>query len=148
MKLTDTQILVRSAFREEVIDQWIVNGKPFMFNIKNRIAERLNMTVADVFEVMQSIPSIGFVSDTMPINVWTAKYFKLIANAMWEGKSRQQVLALWAKTKRTTDSNKLSAAERSDLNSINRDGRKLRAVGELRNNMPDRWGETDWSKCK
>src|SRR3972149_3836362 len=125
MKLTDTQILVRSAFREEVIDQWLVAGKPLMYNIKNCIAERLNMTVVDVFEVMQSIPSIGFVSDTIPINVCTAKYFKPIANALWDGKNKQQVLALWAKTKRTTDSTpKLSAAERSDLNSINRNKKK------------------------
>lgn len=148
MKLTERQIKIRSIFRNCIIDNWISN-KIFMFNTITAVSNELSIGQIQANEEMCAIPSIGWVPGTMPINVWTAKYYKQIADALWSGKSKEQVLTLWAKTKKTTDTTpKLNATERKEHSTINKNHKKLAAIAELRKSSPDRWGKTAWGKCK
>lgn len=149
MKLTEQQIMIRRAFREFVIDVWHDHTKPMMFNAKTVVAEKLQMATADVIAEFEKIPSIGHIRGMMPVHVWVAKYFNPIANALWDGKNKEQVLTLWSKCKRTTDSTpKLSTLDRREHGKIRKNHRKFQALAELNKNRPDRWEKTSWSKTK
>jgi len=149
MKLTERQIAIRRAFREHIVDVWHDHTKSRMFNARNVVAEKLQIPVIEVTDEFEKIPSIGHVRDSMPVHIWTAKYFNPVANALWDGKSKEQVLALWGKCKRTTDSTpKLGVTDRAEHAKIRKNHRKLQALAELAKNRPDRWQKTSWGTVK
>lgn len=117
-----------------------------MFNVTNILRDKFGV---DVLEEIKEIPSMGYVNPSMPINVWTAKYFRPISDALWSGKPKAEVLKLWGITKRSKDvSPKLCITDRKEHARINKNHKAMQAFAELRQNMPDRWGATDWKKCK
>ena len=147
IKLTELQIKIRAEFRSAIIDCWSDKKKTLMFGIRYDVAEKLQMTDAEVQARMNEIPSIGHFLDLTPIHVWTAKYFKPISEALWDGRDKKYILALWAKIKRTKDVNpKIGIADIKDFNKINKSRKKIMALAELHKNKSDRWEKTSWSK--
>lgn len=150
MKLTERQIKIRAIFRNYIIDNWVSKtNKTKMFGAFIVVAEEFGITQDQARDEMYQIPSIGWCGPTMPINVWMAKYYKQIANALWDNMPKDKVLALWVKTKKTADRNpKIGVTDKKEHAVINKNKKKLAAIAELHKNMPDRWQKTSWGIVK
>ena len=150
MKLNDRQLKIRSIFRNYIIDNWVSKtNKIKMFGIFIVVADEFGITQDQARDEMYQIPSIGWVGPTMAINVWVAKYYRPISEALWDGKSKEHVLALWAKTKKTADRNhKIGVTDKKEHAVINKNRKKLAAIADLHKNMPDRWQKTSWGIVK
>jgi hypothetical protein len=150
MILTDRQKKLRQAFREAIIDYWKSEYQcTRMFGVVIECKKLLGGSEYDVEEELKAIPSIGFFGSQSTTHVWMGRYYAAIANALWDGKSKNEVLALWAKTKRAkTATPKRDEIEKKELSNLRKSRKKLRAIAVLHKNMPDRWDKTDWNKCK
>jgi len=149
MILTDRQKSIRTTFRDTIIDNWLSNEKTMMFNTVYAVANLFNITPEDAKDEMACIPSIGCFRDNTPINVWVAKYFNDVSNALWDGKDKAYIIKLWAKTKKTSDVNpKVKDADKKEFNMINKSRKKLAALSEFYKNEPDRNNKSAWNKVK
>lgn len=148
MKLTDRQIKIRALFREAVLLAWHTHDKYLMFNVIYRIANEFDITFDAARIEMAEIPSIGKFHKTMPASAWLARHYRVVSDALFDGKTDEYALVLWKNTKRTDGGEKRTREEKAENQRINRNTRKLAAFAELRKNMPDRWGRSDWKKVK
>lgn len=149
MKLTERQIRIRSVFRNHIIDNWYSKERCKMFGAIIAVADDLEIKQYQAKDEMLAIPSIGWIGDTMTINVWMAKYFRPVSDALFNNAPKEKVLLLWSKTKKTASvSPKLSVTDKKEHAQINKNHKKLAAFAELHKNMPDRWGKTAWNKVK
>lgn len=150
MKLNERQIALRACFRETIVDFWnCPDNKYKMFNVLIVCQEKLGGTQYDIFGELLEIPSIGWLSSEISMQVWTARYHKTISDALWDGKSKEYVMRLWKTSKRAKSAPpRKNAEEKKEYAKINKNIKKIKAIGELKGNMPDRWQRTAWNVCK
>ena len=152
MKLDEHQIKLRAAFREVLLKSWRTPGKTLMFGVYYDVADRLGMDKAEALEALCALPSIRRFSDKTPIQVWLARHYPAVSNAMFDGKTDEQCLAIWKQSKYaqvSSATSKRSASDKREMAQGWKEGKRvLKAVAELQRNAPDRWAATSWNIVK
>lgn len=149
MKLTQEQVEIRQIFRETVINLFSDVHHCKMFGIVNNIALYLGCDYESAHRKLSEIPSIGDVYGKQPIAAWLAHNYREVSDSIFDGKTKQQSLSICAKAKKNPLRSKKRTQVEDELSaSTSKDCRKLKAIAELKNNMPDRWQKTSWSVVK
>ena len=152
MKLDERQIKLRAAFREVLLRNWRTPGKTLMFGVYYEVADRFGMDRAEALGALCALPSIRKFSDNTPIQVWLARHYPAVSNAMFDGKSDEHCLALWKQSKyarATSATGKRSASEKREMVQGWHEGKRvLKAVAEMKRSAPDRWSATSWNIVK
>lgn len=151
IKLTGRQVLLRRAFRECVLENWRSERKTLMFSVTNDLSEMFSMDAKSIENELAEIPSIRAYRGKFPIQAWLARHYPAVSNAMFDGKTNEQCLAIWAKSKYTpanSENGFMNRATRSERGKTVWSARVNRAHAELRKNMPDRWAKSSWGLVK
>ncbi len=152
MKLNERQVELRAAFRDVLLKNWRSPGKTLMCGVYYDVADRFGIDKRVAKEELCALPSIRHFTDTTPIHVWLAKHYPAVSNAMFDGKSDDQCLAIWRTSKysiATSATSKRSNEEKKEMAQCwNKGKRKLKAIAELQRNAPDRWANTSWNIVK
>jgi len=149
MKLTERQINIRKAFREDIIDNWKSNTNTLMWSVIARLAEQFNSSFNEMEIELSFIPSIGKIYGKTPINAWTAAHYRVVSDALWDGKNKDYAMKLFTKTKKDVSSpTKFSKSDYKDRKVLYKDRAKLKNIAEMNAWRPDRYESTAWNKVK
>jgi hypothetical protein len=122
-----------------------------MFNIvpTMRVDGQFNLSPVDIYIKIKELPSIRGFWDTMPVAAWLAKHYPKTSSALFAGADDAKALAIWKDEKYTVAATvRRSNADAAEGRAIRKNLKTMQAFAELRKNMGDRWGKTDWQKCK
>lgn len=151
LKLTERQVALRKAFRETLLRNWRSTGKTMMFSVSIDVGEQFGISQYEAKQELSVLPSIRMFGDKTPLQAWLAKHYPSVSNAMFDGKTDEQALAIWSKAKYQLANPVTCKRSNDDLKVMadtHKNSRKTRAYAELRKSMPDRWARTAWNVVK
>ena len=121
MILSESQKTLKKEFRKAAIYAWrkdrTMNFVPGFILIEAK-GESSLQEVISLELLLNEIPSIGVYFGIERTRVWLARHFPKTSNALFNKKTDDQVIAIWAKEKRTSGNDCMisAAAQANELN--------------------------------
>ena len=116
MILTPEQVAIRRVFRTSVLKHWRTSF--YMTAVVGDVADSINGAILplegkDFFvhmnEVLGGIPSIGKFFWKSQVRAWLASHYPRTSQALFDGKTDEEVMTVWNKEKRTAIARKRDA---------------------------------------
>lgn len=150
MKLTEEQLFIREICRRTMINFYFSNKKCRMFGVINTVSQATLFSRDDAHQKMIQIPSIGYFHPMMRIAAYLATYYRPVSDALIDGKSNDEALKLWAKTKKSIVK---AHPTRSTVDVCKRQNHsrlknRMSAIAEFKEWAPDKYQRSNWNKCK
>ena len=149
MKLTPRQVLIRKTFRKALIECWDDPDRPYMFSTAIEVAKELDVPFGDAISEMSEIPSIGKFNGKRLIREYLAYHYRPISDALFDGKSKERVMKMWATTKKGMAGSDLRARQ-NDYAEFHSTKKKRVMSKQFSDGVLSRTGpeSSNWRACK
>lgn len=122
MKLTPEQVAIKRSFRKNMLIHWRhgVQCYRVLFEVAKEMKwddtfRDFGPDYDEIYRRISVIPSIGFIHPQSPCSRWLAVHYPKTSNAMFDGATDDEALAIWKKEKRVVIENRaFSSAKRTE----------------------------------
>jgi len=143
--LTEDQIILKKAFRAQVLAEWLMPKHVYMYNVLQALQKQLGYTERALYDALSSIPSIRWVYKKTEIRFWLSMHYPTVSAIMYSTGDPFLGLKVWKTAKYVGSSSMIrSPADRRDMAKA----KHLNKIIKIFNDYKPDTGNHVWSECK